>query len=232
MLEEEFEAHRNLVSIPYGSAERLIRAVGDSDEQQAQRCLEALKPFLFTSLNYEHGLLLQFLLSGMDAQLRECGSSIDRILVEHLHMVNRPGSGLSREKEYLILEDGVRRSAAYLREQRRGHGGQVVHQVQKYIDDHFDEDVNLTALAARFYIDSSQLSREFKKNVGINLNRYIRQTRLHHAAVLLSNTDMRMSDVSRRVGYDNPDYFMKLFREEYNMTPSDYRSLLDGKKIE
>ena len=232
LLEEDFTAGRDRVTIPYDEAERLIRAIGEMDETQALQRLSTLRGFLLSSLNYERGLLMRLLLSGMDAQLRECGVGIHQIFADHIQFVNRPGVEESREKEYLILEDGIRRSVEYLRGKRQNQSGKVVDQVQKYIDAHYDEDISLTSLATRFVMEPSQLSREFKRYTGTNLNRYIRQTRLHRAAVLLSNTDMKASEVSRRVGYDNPEYFMKLFREEYNLTPSAYRNLLNDKNVE
>lgn len=226
LFEPSFAADRNRVPIPYGDAERLIRSIGELNEENAARYLQTLRSFMLSAMNFEHAVLLQFLISGMDVQLREIESGVEQIFADNIRILNPAGNDLPREKEYLILEDGVQNCIAELRTARSGQSRKAIRSVRKYIDEHYSEDLSLTLLSARFYIDPAQLSRDFKKNEGINLNRYIRQTRLHHAAVLLSNTDMKTAEVSARVGYEDPDYFMKLFREEYNMTPTAYRNML------
>ena len=43
------------------------------------------------------------------------------------------------------------------------------------------------------------------------------------AAELLTSTDLPISDISRRCGYENPFYFSRVFRERMGMPPSEYR---------
>lgn len=232
ILEEEFKIKQNLVSIPYNEVECLLKSIDNSDSSAAEKSLDVIHPFFMDSLNYEHGLLLQRLLSGLDALLRKHGIGVEQVFSDNIHFISRLGADMSRENEYQVLCKGIEKSIAYLRDQRICDSGKVVKAIQEYIDEHYNDELSLGMLSNKFFIASTYLSREFKKNTGTNLNRYIRQKRLFHAAELLCNTDLKTTEVSVRVGYDNPDYFMKLFREEYSMTPSAYRKMINGKIIE
>lgn len=232
ILEDEFNAKRMLNSIPYVKVEQLVRAVEDTDETAAKGCLAELEPFIRDSLNYELSLMLQRLLSGLDAVLQRYGMRIERLFSDNITIVSKLGTGMSRAKILLVLEDGIHRSISYVKSMLSSEGCAVVQRVKEYIDIHYAEPIGLNDLAARFYIAPTYLSRQFKQAAGINLNRYIRQVRMHHAAVLMLNSDLKIADISARVGYDNPDYFMTIFREEYHMTPTNYRIMVKGKIVE
>jgi len=51
---------------------------------------------------------------------------------------------------------------------------------------------------------------------------FIRAIRLQKAAQLLENTQMVISMVASEVGFENPQYFARLFKKEYNILPSTY----------
>ena len=59
---------------------------------------------------------------------------------------------------------------------------------------------------------------------------FIRSIRLKHAAQLLEKTQMTVSEIAFEVGFNNTKYFVKYFKEEFNMLPRDYRNLSLRKK--
>lgn len=95
--------------------------------------------------------------------------------------------------------------------------------VKNYIYQHYDEDLNLETLAEKVYLSSGYLSFIFKKETGMNLNRYIRVFRMEKAGELLKNTNMKVAQVSEKVGFSNVSYFCRSFREFYGKSPESYR---------
>ncbi len=95
--------------------------------------------------------------------------------------------------------------------------------VKNYIYQHYDEDLNLETLAEKVYLSSGYLSFIFKKETGMNLNRYIRVFRMEKAGELLKNTNMKVAQISEKVGFSNVSYFCRSFREFYGRSPESYR---------
>ena len=83
--------------------------------------------------------------------------------------------------------------------------------------------LNLETVAAAVGVHPVTLSRMFKKQTGMNFHRYLVKYRLRHAALLLVSTDKPVNEIADAVGYVDYRYFRKLFKQEYGMTPSEYR---------
>ena len=71
----------------------------------------------------------------------------------------------------------------------------------------------------------SQLYRKMKGLVGQSTNEFIRSIRLKRAALLLSNEDFTIAEVTYKVGFNDLQYFRKCFKAQYNTTPSEYAQL-------
>ena len=95
--------------------------------------------------------------------------------------------------------------------------------VKNYISHHYDEDLNLEMLAEKVYLSSGYLSFIFKKETGMNLNRFIRVFRMEKAKELLCGTGMKVAQISEKVGFANVSYFCRSFREYYGTSPESYR---------
>ncbi|MNP16727.1 Bifunctional transcriptional activator/DNA repair enzyme AdaA [compost metagenome] len=71
------------------------------------------------------------------------------------------------------------------------------------------------------------LGQLFKKTYGIYFNDFLQQLRIHEAKRLLRQTDLRIYEVSERVGFGNRDYFVTKFEKMEGVTPSVYRHRLN-----
>ena len=65
----------------------------------------------------------------------------------------------------------------------------------------------------------------FKEHTSKTVNKYITEYRTEKAKSFLKDTNIKMSDVAEKVGYNDPNYFSKIFRKATNYTPSEYRRL-------
>ncbi|MCU9612584.1 response regulator [Caldibacillus lycopersici] len=99
----------------------------------------------------------------------------------------------------------------------------VVKTICDYIDQNYQENITRVELAKIVYLSPDYIARIFKKEKGISLFNYIIKKRIDIAKELLVNTNLPIHLISDKVGYGNYSYFTKLFKQETNCTPLDYR---------
>lgn len=95
-----------------------------------------------------------------------------------------------------------------------------------------DEDFNVGKLADYLRLSRSQTFRKIKASTGLTANEYIREIRLKEAAELLKDESLTISEISYRVGFNNPSYFSKCFHEKYNFSPVEYREKILARNTE
>lgn len=83
--------------------------------------------------------------------------------------------------------------------------------------------ITLDDIAAHFYIAPSYASRYVKKLTGISFSSLMKSCRFYVATLMLTTTNKSISAISEQVGYDNPENFIRAFKNEYGVTPSQYR---------
>lgn len=96
-------------------------------------------------------------------------------------------------------------------------------QVNDHIEDHLAEDLSLAELAAIVPMSEFHFARLFKITSGETPYRYITQRRIERAKVLLSVTQLSVSEVAYRVGFANQSHFTAQFRKWVGATPKQYR---------
>lgn len=92
-----------------------------------------------------------------------------------------------------------------------------------YIGENYHEQISLSHIARQFWINPSQLSRNFKREIGVNITEFIRATRMYYAKELLIKTSKNVSEIGFDVGYNNTAYFNTVFLQETGVSPSAFR---------
>ena len=85
-----------------------------------------------------------------------------------------------------------------------------------------DEKLGVEALAEEIGLSRVQLYRKITALTGISVNDFIRKLRLQKAAQLLSQNAGSIADVAYEVGFSNPSYFSKCFKDHFGVIPSNY----------
>ncbi|MCX5254813.1 GlxA family transcriptional regulator [Streptomyces canus] len=80
------------------------------------------------------------------------------------------------------------------------------------------------AMAARAAVSERHLGRMFRDEVGMTPARYVEQTRLEAAKLLLVSGDDSQESVARRVGFGSPETMRRIFRRNLGVSPGGYRS--------
>jgi len=100
--------------------------------------------------------------------------------------------------------------------------------IKKYIYKNYDADLSLDVLAQLIYVHQDYLSRVFKKECGVTVNRFIRNYRMEKAKDLLINTHLKVRVICTSVGYKNYSYFCQSFKEHFGATPEKIRQIKRG----
>ena len=90
-----------------------------------------------------------------------------------------------------------------------------------YIRENYQEPIQLSMVAEACNVTSSYLSRLFKEYLGTNFVDYINQFRLNKAIILLEGKKHSIKKVAYLVGYQDPNYFSRIFRRHMGISPSD-----------
>ena len=93
----------------------------------------------------------------------------------------------------------------------------------QYIEMHLDQPISLEQLAENIELAPAYLSRLFNQEVGQTVSQYIMSLRLDKGRNLLKTTSMRIDEVAQFVGFNQQSYFTKCFRQQYGLTPLQYR---------
>lgn len=97
------------------------------------------------------------------------------------------------------------------------------HEVFKYIDKNYKENITSRLLAEHLYMNINYFCRKFRKHFGYCFTDYLCIHRIEKSKALLRSTQMPISEVAARVGFNSFSYYSKMFREYVKMTPSEYR---------
>lgn len=95
--------------------------------------------------------------------------------------------------------------------------------VLQYIGEHYSSPIRLSELAELVNMNEQYFCRYFKKNIGKTITEYINVIRVEKAATALAETEDKIIDIAAACGFDNIGYFIRRFKKEKGMTPSEYR---------
>lgn len=99
----------------------------------------------------------------------------------------------------------------------------VVEKIQLYIQRNYQKDLTQEFIACLFYMNRSYLSTLFKSKTGKKFVDYLNEIRLEKAKELLCDSDRKMYQIAKAVGYDNIKYFFRVFKKKEGITPEQYR---------
>jgi two-component system response regulator YesN len=87
----------------------------------------------------------------------------------------------------------------------------------------YAEDISLQAFVTEHNVSLSYFSRLFKDEMGMTFSDYLTRVRIEKAKELLGHRDLRLSEISLLVGYDDPKYFGQIFRKIAGISALDYQ---------
>ena len=99
-----------------------------------------------------------------------------------------------------------------------------IEQIRLYIDCNITENIKLSDIAQNFSFSQEHIIRIFKKNYGITPHRYILESKIRLAMIMLKMTDMRIYEIAEKLSFSDSHHFSTQFKKLMGYKPSLYRS--------
>jgi two-component system response regulator YesN len=212
-----------------------------SDEEKLSVCLETGQ-----SPETIHLILQQLFSTGMESSeqntwQRETGWILTGALAR---IAQRAGltvrEALEEDAYALLMQGGPTGPPEYLIEWWETLLGQLGHaickmthtslrgcirQVKEYIDIHLAETISLSQVARSVFLSPSYLSRLFREQTNESFSEYVTRRKMEVARSLLESGEKKVYEVASAVSYADPAYFGRVFRQYFNVTPTDYKKV-------
>lgn len=127
-----------------------------------------------------------------------------------------------REWTYRALDKIIEESEKGRKDNRQ----MLIGKIQAFIQEHLYADLTSHMIAECVNLNPAYVSRVYKLETGESITEYIFRLKMEEAAYLLKYSDKKIYEISGELRYQNPQYFSKLFRRQYNMSPQEYRDAM------
>lgn len=102
---------------------------------------------------------------------------------------------------------------------------EIIQDILKEIKQYYNTEIDIDKIIKKSHLSKSRFYYLFKKHTGFSIHQYQNNYRLTVAADFLTVYDFSVSETSKRIGYNDPLYFSRLFKRKYNMSPSKYKKM-------
>ena len=92
-----------------------------------------------------------------------------------------------------------------------------------YINEHITENLSIEEICSHVFISKYHFCREFKRQIGLSVMKYILYSRLSLSQELMRDTDLSISEIAYRAGFSSTNYFCNVFKKENGITPKEFR---------
>ncbi len=108
---------------------------------------------------------------------------------------------------------------------------QKIKQAILYIHENYNTDLNMAVVSNAISMNYSLFSHTFKLYTGSKFVDYIKELRIKEAKKLLETTELKIHEISQKIGYENEKHFMKTFKVACGVSPTEYRKNMLHKSI-
>lgn len=95
-------------------------------------------------------------------------------------------------------------------------------EIKAYMESHYDEPLSIAQLAKMANISPKYFVDLFKKTFGQSAMEYLTDVRIQHAKRYLGESEERLRDIAKKVGYKDEFYFSRKFKKEVGVSPSEF----------
>lgn len=102
--------------------------------------------------------------------------------------------------------------------------------IANYVSSNYNQNISLETLSRDFFLHPAYISRAFKKQLNINFSDYLKTVRVKEAALLLKNSELDITSIAKRTGFESATTFTRTFKSSIGITPLQYRKIYKEKK--
>ena len=130
----------------------------------------------------------------------------------------------------LLLDLGRKSQLPYaIFEYQKQHLDEQILRAQNLIEKNYSEELNIETLAKQIGMGPRNFKRRFRKATGDSPLSYLQRYRVEAAKRLLENTPETISEISARIGYEDPGFFRQIFKRQIGFSPNEYRERIRPK---
>ncbi|MAZ86345.1 MAG: AraC family transcriptional regulator [Cellvibrionaceae bacterium] len=161
-----------------------------------------------------------------------CAASVNAVADLTVHFIHRTyGQEIASHVQRNFSHE-IRRayeSTSYYDDKHRYHPDEDIVQAQIWLQDHCQKEILLKSVAERFDMSVRTFNRRFKSATGKTPLQYLQEIRIDMAKDLLQTSNLSVSEVAYKVGYQDMGHFSSLFKKLLSTTPSEYRATVRAK---
>ena len=105
----------------------------------------------------------------------------------------------------------------------------LIDKIEEFIDAHISEEISVDRLCKEFHLSRTRLYDIMREYISGGVASFIRKKRLQRAKHLIQNTRMSISDISSACGFSEYNYFLRIFKAEFGMSPKKLRKFFETK---
>ncbi len=107
----------------------------------------------------------------------------------------------------------------------------IVTQVLDFMHSHYNEKISFHDFAKSKGIGTARLVQLFQQKTHLTPNKYQKMLQIEKAERLLISSNMNITEIAQKVGFDDPLYFSRAFKNHTSYSPTDYRKFYNNNKI-
>ncbi|NIB43856.1 helix-turn-helix domain-containing protein [Pseudomaricurvus alkylphenolicus] len=161
-----------------------------------------------------------------------CAASVNAVADLTVHFIHRTyGQEIASHVQRNFSHE-IRRpyeSTSYYDDKHRYHPDEDIVQAQIWLQDNCQKEVLLKSVAEKFDMSVRTFNRRFKNATGKTPLQYLQEIRIDMAKDLLQTSNLSVSEIAYKVGYQDMGHFSSLFKKLLSTTPSDYRATVRAK---
>jgi two-component system response regulator YesN len=224
----ELQKHASIARYPVETEKELIAFVQSGNKTQA---VKILNNFLEVIFSFAGGNM-----DTIRVKLFELIAFLSRAAVDAgapLREVNR----ITRESFEICDENTDFERLCFLTTKTMGEFIDTVYQNRQnkktslhltraieYIMNHYTEDLTLTGVADSVFVSEFYLSHLFRKEMNTTFSDYVSRVRIEKAKDLLRDTSARIGEIAEKAGFNDTNYFAKIFKRNSGVSPREYQA--------
>jgi two-component system response regulator YesN len=208
--------------------QRLMNLVQVGDKMEVERLLNNLYNVNFVSRNLSNKMLSQLLieLKGTIVKIMEIISvDIGLKLRNDSKVFGMIDENKTHNENFTMISNVFINLCNTIKDERQNKNEDLKQKIKLYMyENYMSDEFCLTKAAEDFKLSETYFSKFFKDHVGGNFSTFLETIRMEKACELLTNTELKIDDLSTKIGYLNAYAFSRAFKRKYGITPTQYRS--------
>lgn len=126
------------------------------------------------------------------------------------------------------LEEGAHHLFDMMKGARDNQTRKAIEGIQVFLNDNYSQkELNLQQIANNIGFSKNYMSSLFKQETGMTIWNYLINLRMLKARDMLLNTQLKLYEIADRLGYEDPIYFSRIFKDYYGLSPNEFKKRME-----